>query len=129
MRRHPVHYLEEQDFTNHLGNEEDAAAAIRRFAESYTPSDTFKLVTAEGRKLNKALAILEGEPDEDGLYALEDEDFKVLQKTTIVMMENLTANGVSFLRSAPFIEDIFNACPTVKPEAPSNVTPISEAGD
>ena len=118
-----MHYLEEQNFTNHKGNEEDVATVIQSFAGSYSRTDTFKLVTSQGRKLNKALAILEG------FYPLEDEDFKVLKETTIAMMEDLTANGVSFLRSAPMIEDIFNACPTTKPEAPSNVTLISDAGD
>lgn len=107
-----MHYLKEQAFTNHAGNEEEKVSkALSAFGGAYAPLRDYTLATAALRNLNRALDVLEGEPDGDGYYAIEDAHWKVLKETVIKMMENS-----SMARSAPIIEDILNDAVTEKPE-------------
>jgi hypothetical protein len=106
-----VHYLKEQGFTNHAGNEEEKVSrALSAFGGAYAPLRDYTLATAALRNLNRALDVLEGDPSAEGYYAFEDAHWKVLKETVIKMMENS-----SMARSAPIIEDILNGASTEKP--------------
>ena len=106
-----MHYLKEHAFANHAGNEEaKVSEALIAFGGAYAPLRDYTLATAALRNLNKALDVLDGEPDEEGYYAFEDAHWKVLKESVIKMMENS-----SMARSAPIIEDILNGASTEKP--------------
>jgi hypothetical protein len=118
-RRHPVHYIKDELFRNHLKPEEPPAIGefLRGLAGQYQPIEGLKLNMGEIRKLNKALAVLEAEP-EDGHFALEDEDFQVLRRVAITFIESS-----NLARSAPLLEDVLNDAPTEKPD-PAKVIDI-----
>jgi hypothetical protein len=117
-----VHYLKEQAFINHAGNEEEKVSeALRAFGVAYAPLRDYTLATAALRNLNKALDVLDGDPGEDGYYAFEDAHWKVIKETVIKMMENS-----SMARSAPIIEDILSGASTERPER-SKISQLREA--
>ena len=117
-----MHYLQEGPFQGHIERDEPEGIGetFAKLAGMYQPIQGLTLKTAEIRKLNKAIDVLEAEP-EGGYFALEDEDFKVLGKVLIAFAESS-----NLARSAPFIEDILEAVLTEKPSA-SKVTDIKEA--
>ena len=119
-----MHYIQDGPFEGHKKVEDQTIGQVLAdFAGMYQPIDGLKLSTAEIRKLNKAIDALESGP-EDGCFAIEDEDFNVLKKVTVALIESS-----SLARAAPYVEDLLVAAPTSKPEAPDNVTPIGQAGD
>lgn len=72
-------------------------------ANSYQPSQTLVLNTAEMRKFNKAVDVLEQPPfEEDNKFWFEDDHFAVLKK---VVMELVTRHVLA--RSAGEVEDLF----------------------
>ncbi len=117
-RRHPVHYIKDEEFTNHLGGEEKLLVVVKLFSSLYQPLQQLRLDEAGVRKLNKALDVLEADPDEDGYYALEDEHFESIKAVVSAMMLNITiGNDKSFALDQPKVVDLLNAAPTVKPVA------------
>ncbi len=72
-------------------------------ANAYQPSDKLLLNTAEMRKFNKAVDVLEQPPFvDDNKFWFEDDHFAVLKK---VVMELVTRHFMA--RSAGEVEDLF----------------------
>ena len=116
-----MHYLKDGPFDGHRGQgEETIGETLAGLAGQYVPVQGLTLKTAEIRKLNKAIDVLEADP-EDGYFAIEDEDFKVLKQVAVTLAENS-----SLARSAPIIEDILNGAVTEKPER-SKIAQLREA--
>jgi hypothetical protein len=117
-----VHYIPEGQFTGHkIITDKTIGEMISDFAGIYQPIEGLKLSTAEIRKLNKAIDVLEAGP-ERGYFAIEDEDFGILQRVTVALIESS-----SLARAAPYVEDIFLKALTSKPRALDNITDIGEA--
>jgi hypothetical protein len=116
-----VHYLQDGPFQGHdkKADPQMVGVTLASLVGKYIPIPNMTLKTAEIRKLNKAIDILEAEPD-DGWFAFEDEDFKVLQRVAVGLIE-----ATNMARSAPMIEDLLNEATTEKPE--SNVVDIKKA--
>ena len=70
-RRHPVHYLKDGTFKDHRKNAEPKTIGetLSQLAGNYVPVQGLNLKTAEIRKLNKAIDVLEG-GSKDGYFAL-----------------------------------------------------------
>jgi hypothetical protein len=118
-----VHYLKDEPFNGPIDEERTVASVLADLAGQYIPIQGMTLKTEAIRKLNKAIDVLEAEP-ENGYFAFEDEDFKVLQKVAVTLAENSR-----LARSAPHIEDVLKAAVTEKPEVPENVTDIARAAE
>jgi hypothetical protein len=118
-----VHYLKDGPFNGHRKDVEPKSIgeALIELAGNYIPIQGMTLKTAEIRKLNKAIDVLEAGP-EDGFFALEDEDFKVLKQVSVALAE-----VSNMARSAPVIEDALNGVATEKLE--SNIMNIKEASE
>lgn len=116
-----MRYLKEGPFNDHRkgADPKTIGEILVELAGNYIPIQGMALKTAEIRKLNKTIDVLEG-GTESGYYAFEDEDFKVLKQVVITMAES-----TNMARSAPEIEDALNGATTEKPE--SNVVDIKEA--
>ncbi len=100
-----MRYLIDGPFEGHLAGEgQTISATFAGLAGSYVPIRGLTLKTADIRKLNRAIDILEAGPDKSGVLALEDEDFQVLRQVVIALAENS-----NMARSAPIVEDILNA--------------------
>jgi hypothetical protein len=109
-----MHYLQDGPFEGPkklgaVNSPQNIGVMFANLAGEYQPIPTLSLKTAEIRKLNKALDVLEAGP-EGGYFALEDEDFKVLEQVLISFAENS-----NMARSAPYIEDILNGAAIEKP--------------
>ena len=118
-----MHYILEGPFTGHkIITDKAIGEMISDFAGIYQPIEGLKLTTAEIRKLNKAIDVLEA-GSERGYYAIEDEDFGILQRVTVSLIESS-----SLARAAPYVEDIFSNSLTTRPLALDNVTSIGHAG-
>jgi hypothetical protein len=116
-----MHYLKDGPFDDHRKGVDPKTIGeiLAELAGNYIPIQGMALKTAEIRKLNKAIDVLETGP-EDGYFALEDEDFKVLKEVAVTLAE-----ATNMARSAPVIEDALNEATTEKVE--SNVVNIKEA--
>ena len=109
-----MHYLKDGPFRGHVETDETGSIGdvLANLAGMYQPIRELTLKTAEIRKLNKAIDVLEA-GSENGHFALEDEDFKVLKRVVVTLAENS-----SMARSAPIIEDILNDAVTERPVLP-----------
>ena len=105
-----MHYLKDGPFEGYRGQgDKTIGETLAGLSGQYVPIQGLTLKTAEIRKLNRAIDVLESDP-EDGYFAIEDEDFKVLKQVAVTLAENS-----SLARSAPVIEDILNTAVTEKP--------------
>jgi hypothetical protein len=120
-RRHPVHYLKDGQFKDHRKGAESKTIGeiLAELAGNYVPIQGMALKTAEIRKLNKAIDVLEAGPV-GGYFALEDEDFNILKEVIVTLAEN-----TNLARSAPVIEDALNGATIEKPV--DNIVDIKEA--
>ena len=110
-----MHYMQDGPFEGPVKADDDTIVKVLiNLAGMYQPIQGLTLKMADIRRLNRAIDILEGDPDDDGYFALEDEDFKVLKLVTITLAENS-----SLARSAPAVEDALDSAPTEKPESSS----------
>ena len=116
-----MHYLKDGPFEGHRDQGEGTIGeTLAGLAGQYVPIQGRTLKTAEIRKLNRAIDVLEAAPAE-GYFAIEDEDFKVLVQVAVTLAENS-----SLARSAPVIEDILKSAVTEQPDG-SNVSRLREA--
>ena len=116
-----MHYLKDGRFQGHRGQDDNSIGdTLAGLAGQYVPIQGLTLKTAEIRKLNKAIDVLEADA-EDGYFAIEDEDFRVLKRVAVSLAENS-----SLARSAPIIEDILNGASTEEPER-SKMSQLREA--
>lgn len=106
-----MRYLEDGPFQGHktIDEEKTIGEVFAEVASSYVPIEGMVLKTAEIRKLNKSIDVFEAGP-EDGYFALEDEDFNVLKRVLVTLVES-----TNLARSAPDIEDILNGAMAEKP--------------
>lgn len=119
-----MHYIKDGPFEGHKKiTDQTIGEVLADFAGAYQPIGELSLKTnAEIRTLNKGVDILEAGP-EDGYFFIEQDDvFKMLQNVTTTMIRNST-----LARAAPYVEDLFLAALTEKPETKGAVTPIREA--
>ena len=106
--------IEEKEWLDYKGNTQfkDAEGKVNAqvsdvllaVANAYQPSDKLILNTAEMRKFNKAVDVLEQPPfADDNKFYFEDDHFAVLKK---VVLELITRHFMA--RSAGEVEDLFN---------------------
>lgn len=116
-----MHYLKDGQFKDHRKGVESKTIGeiLAELAGSYVPIQGMTLKTAEIRKLNKAIDVLEAGPTA-GYFALEDEDFNILKEVIVTLAEN-----TNLARSAPVIEDALNGATIEKPV--DNIVDIKEA--
>jgi hypothetical protein len=118
-----MHYLKDGPFKGHIKDDDPMTIGVRfaKLAGMYEPFPRLTLKTADIRKLNKAIDILEAGPD-GGYFAFEEADFEVLEQVL-----NIFANASNLARSAPYVEDLLNAVGTEKPDEPA--VPPTEVSD
>jgi hypothetical protein len=114
-----MHYLKDGLFEGHIKTDEPETIGVRfaRLAGMYQPVEGMSLKTAEIRKLNKAIDVLEAGPA-DGYYAFEEADFETLKRVLVIFAE--ISNHA---RSAPYIEDLLNAVTTELPVSTDSLDP------
>ena len=98
---------------------------LKRLMENYTPTDQLRLTMKDLRVLNRAIDVLEREP-EDGFYALETDEFDLVHR----VLEHLgpaLIGGIA--RNAPALLDALDATADKKPEpavSPNGIEPKTE---
>ena len=97
--------------TDRIASEATVGELLHWLLNSYQPQVLLNLGqpplgNADLRSLNRAIDILEGEPQEiDGYYRFEDQDFAVVKKVVIAMAPVLTP------RNSPILEDLLDEAP------------------